>query len=118
MVATNLSPPQGGMASTPHHEGSSSNVVIFMCDQTVNLQTRAKNYDILDPSHIVTEAASSSHPSGHIQIVKPSFDASLRPPNGVLQRTTHNPNTRVAHNYIIVEDLAHAQCAMSALEVL
>jgi hypothetical protein len=93
MVATNLSPLQGGMASTPHHEVSSSNVVIFMCDQTMNLQTRAKNYDILDPSHIVTEAASSSHPSGHIQIYKPSFDASLRPPNGFLRRTTQSQHS-------------------------
>jgi hypothetical protein len=38
MVATNPSPPQGGMEGTPHHEGSSSNS-IFMCDQMVNLQT-------------------------------------------------------------------------------
>ena len=31
---------------------------------------------------------------------------------------THNPNTQAIHNYIIVEDLVHAPCAMLVLEVL
>jgi hypothetical protein len=42
----------------------------------------------------------------------------LRPPKGVLKRSTHNPNAWVAQNYSIVEDLAQAPCAMSALEVI
>jgi hypothetical protein len=118
MVATNPSPPQGGMEGTPHHEGSSSNASMFMCDHTINLQTRAKNYDIPEPSHASPEATSSSHPSGPLQIEKPFLDAPLHPPKGILRRTTHNPNTRASHNYSIVEDLAQAPCAMSVLEVL
>jgi len=39
MVAKNLSPPQGGMEGTPHHEGSSLNASIFICYQMANLQT-------------------------------------------------------------------------------
>jgi hypothetical protein len=37
---------------------------------------------------------------------------------GVYKRASHNPNTRVAPNYSIVEDLAQTLCVMSSLEVL
>lgn len=36
----------------------------------------------------------------------------------MLQKSSYNPNTRVAQHYNIVEDLAQAPSAMSALEVL
>ena len=36
----------------------------------------------------------------------------------MFSKSKHNPNAREAQNYSIVEDLAHAPCAMSALEVL
>ena len=36
----------------------------------------------------------------------------------MLSKSKHNPNAREAQNYSIVEDLAQAPCAMSALEVL
>ena len=42
----------------------------------------------------------------------------LRPPKASIKRATHNPNARAAQNYSIIEDLAQAPCAMSALEVL
>jgi hypothetical protein len=47
MVATNPSPLQGGMEGTPHHEGSSLNASIFMCDQMVNLQTEPRTMTFL-----------------------------------------------------------------------
>jgi len=34
------------------------------------------------------------------------------------KRALHLPNARVSPNYLVVEDLAHTHCAMSALEVL
>jgi hypothetical protein len=37
---------------------------------------------------------------------------------GILKRSTHNLNVRVAQNYSIVEDLGQDPCVMSALEVL
>ena len=39
-------------------------------------------------------------------------------PKGVLKRSGHNPNARVAQKYSVVKDLGHTPCAMSALEVL
>jgi hypothetical protein len=40
------------------------------------------------------------------------------PPKGVIRKLSFNPHARVVHNYNIVEDLAQAPSAMSALEVL
>jgi hypothetical protein len=118
MVATNISPPQGGMECTPHHEGSSLNDTIFLCEQTINLQMRAKNYVIPKPSHDAPEETSFSHHGGPLHIEKPYFDTSLFPLKGFLQCNMHNPSTRAACNYSIVEDLAQAPRAMSALKVL
>ena len=43
----------------------------------------------------------------------------MKPPSkGVLRRSSYNPNARAAQHYNIVEDLAQAPSAMSALEVL
>jgi hypothetical protein len=40
------------------------------------------------------------------------------PPKGVIRKSSFNPHARAAQNYNIVEDLAQAPSAMSALEVL
>ena len=42
----------------------------------------------------------------------------IRPPKSTLRKTTHNPNVRATQHYSIVEYLAQAPYAMSALEVL
>jgi hypothetical protein len=39
-------------------------------------------------------------------------------PKGLFKNDSHNPSTRAAQNYSIVEDLEKTPCAMSALEVL
>lgn len=52
-------------AGTPHVEGSSSNSTIFMCDQT-NLQTRARNYDILEMVSIDQDLPSTSMRSKYL----------------------------------------------------
>jgi hypothetical protein len=51
-----------------------------------------------------------------LQIEKPEPPPCI--PKGVLKHSTHNPNSRAAHNYSIVEDLGQTPCAMSDLEVL
>jgi hypothetical protein len=68
----------------------------------------------------VTDPPSTSvtPPSGPLHIEKPNFDSILRPPKSTIRKSTFNPNSRAAQNYNIVEDLAQAPCAMSALEVL
>ena len=53
-----------------------------------------------------------------LQIERPVSDSVLRPPKASIKQATQNPNARAAHNYNVVEDLAQAPCAMSALDVL
>jgi hypothetical protein len=46
------------------------------------------------------------------------FKSILLPPKSTVPRSTFNPSSRATQNYNIVEDLAQAPCAMSALEFL
>ena len=55
--------------------------------------------------------------NGPLTFEKTTFEAPSRPSKGTLRRT-HNLNARDAQHYSIIEDLAQAPCAMSALEVL
>jgi hypothetical protein len=61
---------------------------------------------------------STSPTNGPLTLEKLAFEPTLRPPKGVLQRTTHNLNAWEAQHYSIVEDLTQAPCSMSTLEVL
>jgi hypothetical protein len=57
--------------------------------------------------------------NGPLHLERPSLDTVLHPPpKGVVQKSAFNPHARAAQNYSIVEDLAQAPSAMSALEVL
>jgi hypothetical protein len=123
-------PTPRGSSNQPHDEASiSAHIYMF---NGVNLTTRSATYDTPvkpdkskttngsspDPLPSVVNPPSVSPPSGPLQIEKPSFDSILRPPKSTIQKSTFNPNSRAAQNYNIVEDLAQAPCAMSALEVL
>jgi hypothetical protein len=130
MVAQTPSP--GGSSSDPHDEASSS-AHIYMFNG-INLTTRSKTYDtpgnpdkgkdtngtgtLPDPSSSSVSLPSVNPPSGPLQIEKPTFDSILRPPKSTIRKATFNPSSRATQNYNIVEDLAQAPCAMSALEVL
>lgn len=76
------------------------------------MQTREKNYEKEKEPKIKEPAISETKP---LQIS--TTEAALRPLKSTLKKLTHNPNSRVDQNYNIVEDLAQAPCAMSALEV-
>ena len=100
----------------------------------INLTTRSNTYDtpanpdkgkdindigtLLDPSSSSVSLPSVNPSSGPLQIEKPTFDSILCPPKITICKSTFNPSSRAAQNYNIVEDLAQALCAMSALEVL
>ena len=77
------------------------------------LQTRNKNYEIeaLDKGKSTGE---TSNPLTIEKLVEPM----PKIPKGVFKKTLHNPNSRDAAKYSVVEDLAQTPCAMSALEVL
>ena len=88
-----------------------------MCEHDVSLQTRAQSYEPADVSQKGKEK-NIPETQGPLHIERPVIELVPRPPKGAMKRTVHNPNARAAQNYNIVEDLAQAPCAMSALEVL
>jgi hypothetical protein len=91
----------------------------------VTLTTRAKDYspskekvDDLPPS-LAQPSPTTPPTNGPLHLERLSLDTVLRPPpKGVVRKSAFNPHARAAQNYNIVEDLAQAPSAMSALEVL
>ena len=74
--------------------------------------TRAKDYspskekvDDLPPS-LLQPSPATPPTNGPLHLKRPSLDTVLRPPKGVVRKSSFNPHDRVAHNYSIVEDLA------------
>jgi hypothetical protein len=127
LVAQNPAPPTGGNPNHPPNEEASSSAHIYMFNG-IDLTTRTMTYDTPpgkpDKEKVTTgttpdpPSTTVTPPSGPLQIEKPSFDSILHPPKSTIRKSTFNPNSRAAQNYNIVEDLAQAPCAMSALEVL
>ena len=95
----------------------------MMFSETVNFNTRSQSYDPLpekkhdDVSPEKPSASTPPHNNG-LHIEKPIPEEIFRPPKGTLRKSIINPNARAAQYYNIVEDLAQAPCAISALEVL
>jgi hypothetical protein len=129
MVSQTPSP--GGSSIHPPHDEASTGAHIYMFNG-VDLTTRSTTYDtqakpdkekvtngtLSDPSPSSVSPLSISPPSGSLQIEKPTFDSILLPPKSTIRKSTFNPSSLATQNYNIVEDLAQAPCAMSALEVL
>jgi hypothetical protein len=123
-------PAIGGSSNPPHDEASiSSHIYMF---NRVNLTTFSMMYETLvkpdkpkttngsppEPLPYSVNPPSVSPPYGPLQIEKPYFDSILCPPKSTIRKSTFNPNSWAAQNYNIVEYLAQAPCAMSALEFL
>jgi hypothetical protein len=92
---------------------------------TVTLTTRAKDYtsskEKVDdtPPDLVPTSPPNPPTTGPLHLERPNLDTVIRPPpKGVVKKSAFNPHARAAQNYSIVEDLAQAPSAMSALEVL
>jgi hypothetical protein len=89
-----------------------------------NVTTRENSYDMppCDRSKVkaIDQPSSSTPPpsSNPLQIKKLIFNATLCLPNNIIRKVTFNPNAHAAQNYNIIQDLAQAPCAMSALKVL
>jgi hypothetical protein len=113
-------PTPGGNSNQPHDEASTSSH-IYMFNR-VNLTTHSVAYDMpvkpdktkiangsaIDPLPSTVNPPSVSPPSGPLQIEKPYFESILHPPKSTIHKSTFNPNSRVAQNYNIIEDLAQA----------
>ena len=105
---------QGNGGSHPSDEGPYTIYGI----KSVELQTWANIYR--NPNIDAQELGTSSNPMlpNDLHIKRPTVDPMIRPRKGTLRRMTHNTSACAVQNYNIVEDLAQAPSAMSALEVL
>lgn len=87
-----------------------------MMEADVSIQTRAKKYEV--PRNEPKGKEPMGTLANPLQIERLVSYLILRPPKASIKWATHNPNARATQNYSVVEDLAHAPCAMSILEVL
>jgi hypothetical protein len=106
---------EGGSQETYPPPNNSSFVNIYMVRGDALIRTRAHDYSKPSTSEKGTEAEIPSLP---LQIKKMLGEAMTRIPKGAFKKASHNPNTRAAHNYSVVEYLSQTPCAMSTLEVL
>ena len=111
-------PPQGGnhSASTQGVGPSHTDPTIYMMEADVSIQTWAKNYETSKNEPKDKELMGTS--TNPLQIKRTTSYLVLRPPKASIKHTTHNPNAKATQNYNIIEDLAQATCAISAMEVL
>jgi hypothetical protein len=100
-----------GSQNPPTQDGD--HLCINVVKYEVNVATRSRDYS---SPHTVPGLKSPPPPEMPLQIEKP--EPPPRIPKGVLKRSTHDPNARVARNYSIVEDLGQTPYAMLDLEVL
>lgn len=88
--------------------------------KNIMVATRNKDYGNSSPSigHDTDQPANSTiSPLDPTPNVIPT-ELTIKPPKGVIHKSTINPHLRATQNYNIVEDLAQAPSAMSTLEVL
>jgi len=108
------------MVANPDQSSSSFGSQVFMAGTIpIHISTRTKDYPSSAGKEPEVPSSAPPSSSGPLHIERPSTETPIRPPpKGVLQKSSYNPNARAAQHYSIVEDLAQAPSAMSALEVL
>jgi hypothetical protein len=106
---------EGGSQENFPPPNSSSSVNVYMMKSDAFIVTRAHDYS--KPSAF-EKGKEAEIPSLPLQIEKMLGETMTHIPKGAFKRASHNPNTRAAQNYSVVEDLSQTPCAMSALEVL
>jgi hypothetical protein len=98
----------------PSASTSTQSYVLMCTDYT---SSKEKVDDI--PPDLISTAPLNPSTTGPLHLERPNLDTVIRPPpKGVVKKSAFNPHARAAQNYSIVEDLAQAPSAMSALEVL
>jgi hypothetical protein len=74
-------------------------------------------HDYRTPSTI-EKGKEAKNPSVPLQIKRTMGETMTCIPKVAFNKSSHNPNTRAAQNYSVVEYLSQTPCVVSALEVL
>ena len=104
------------------NNASPSQVLMLSISKQKNdalISTRNKDYGNPQLSNNKATDQPSSSTSTSTEVVPPIIlELTIKPPKGVVHKSTFNPHARAAQSYNIVEDLAQSSSAMSTLEVL
>jgi hypothetical protein len=106
---------EGGSQEPSPSSNNPTSVNVYMVKGDAFISTRAHDYSKPSTSE---KGKEDELPSLPLQIEKTLGETMTRIPKGAFKKASHNPNTRAAQNYSVVEDLSQTPCAMSALEVL
>lgn len=112
--------PETHLVATDH--ASTSEVLMLSITNPQNdvlVSTRNKDYgNPLSSNNQATDQPSTST-STSLGVVPPVVpELTIKPPKGVVHKSTFNPRAQAAQNYNIVEYLAQSPSTMSTLEVL
>jgi len=97
---------QTQMVADPSQSSSPFGSQVFMARTIpVHISIRAKEYMSLAGKEPEVPSSAPLSSSGPVHIKRPSTEMTIQPPpKGVLQKSSYNPNARVAQHYSIVEE--------------
>jgi hypothetical protein len=114
--------PNPGQNLVDSGNASPSQVLMLSISKQQNdalISTRNKDYGNPQVSNDKGKDQPSSSTTTSAEVVPPiTHELTIKPPKGVVHKSTFNPRARAAQHYNIVEDLAQSPSAMSTLEVL
>ena len=114
--------PDSGTHLVNDDNASPSQILMLSISKHQNdalISTRNKDYGDPQVSNSKENDQPSSSTTTSKGVVPPVIpELTIRPPKGVVHKSTFNPRARAAQHYNVVEDLAQSPSAMSTLEVL
>jgi hypothetical protein len=113
----NSTPPQMGQYQNPGPNPDDCSI-LHTSEEEIPLQICSRQYDMPPESTPTTLETTPSTLGQPFMIPRPNIEPNPFIPCIPLRRNIHNPLTRVAHNYSLVNDLAQSPAAMFVLEVL
>jgi hypothetical protein len=105
----------GGSQGPPLSSSNPLTSNVYMLKGEAHIATRAHDYRMPSTVEKGKEAENLFVPLQIKRMMGETMTCILK---GEFKKASHNPNSRAAHNYSVVEDLSQTPCAMSALEVL
>jgi hypothetical protein len=106
---------EGGIQGSPPSSSNPSSANVYMMKGDAYISTREHDYGKTSTSE---KGKEYENPPLPLHIEKTLGKTMTCIPKGVFKKYSHNPNTRAAHNYSVVEDLSQIPYVMSSLEVL
>jgi len=114
--------PNPGTNLVESGNASPSQVLMLSVSKQQNdalISTRNKDYGNPQLSNNKDKDQPSSSTTTSTEVAPPIIsELTIKPPKGVVHKSTFNPRARAAQHYNIVEDLAQSPSVMSTLEVL